>query len=224
MRPALKIAAIATTASLALATAAQADILAQWTFETSIPTTSGPHTAEGGVFAGSSVASSNSGGTFSNPAGNGSTESFSSNGWDAGEYYQFQTSSSGFESLTVSYGQATSSTGPGDFDFFYSTNGTSFTQFGSTYDGPTLDFSTTTFRPENVLSWDLSAISGLDNASTVFFRVAVNGTLAENGGTTASTGTFRIDDFTVNATAIPEPASMALLGLSGLVLLRRRRA
>ncbi len=219
----IKIAALAAVASLGLVATARADLLALWTFETSVPTTSGPHTAESGIFAASSVASSNSGGTFSNPAGNGSNESFSSNGWDPGEYYQFQTNSTGFENITVSYGQATSATGPGFFDFFYSTDGTTYIQFGSTYDGPDLDFSSTTFRPENVLSFDLTSITALDNDASIFFRVAVNGTTAENGGTTASTGTFRIDDFAVNATAVPEPASLALAGLGGLFLLRRRR-
>jgi hypothetical protein len=220
----LKIAALAAVAGLGLTAAANADILAQWTFESSIPTTSGPHVAEGGIFAASSVASSNSGGTFSNPVGNGSLESFSSNGWNEGEFFEFQTSSTGYENLTISYGQSGSSTGPGFFDFFYSADGTTFTQFGSSYDGPDLDFSSSTFRPENVLSWDLSSISALDNDSSVFFRVAVNGTTSEGGGTIGSAGSFRVDDFTVNASAVPEPASLALLGLGGLALLRRRRS
>ena len=57
--------------------------LAAWTFETSVPVNGGPHQAEGGVFAASSTALGATGGTYSNPVGNGSLESFSSNGWDA---------------------------------------------------------------------------------------------------------------------------------------------
>jgi hypothetical protein len=52
----------------------------------------------------------------------------------------------------------------------------------------------------------------------------VNGTTSEGGGTIGSAGSFRVDDFTVNASAVPEPASLALLGLGGLALLRRRRS
>ena len=200
------------------------DTLAGWTFESSLPTTSGPHTAELGLFALTSGASSNAGGTFSNPAGNGSAESFSSNGWNAGEYYQFQTSSVGYESLLVSYGQAGSSTGPRDFTFLYSADGTSFTQLGAIYDGPDTDFTSATFQEANVLSFDLSSITSLHNADSVFFRVAVSGTTSENGGTIASTGTFRIDDFIVQASAVPEPGSLGVLSLCAVALLRRRRA
>ncbi len=77
----LAIAALATIAGSATA----ATTLAQWTFETSLPLTSGPHAAEGGVNAGPSSPASGfhtSGATaYSNPVGNGSAESFSSNNW-----------------------------------------------------------------------------------------------------------------------------------------------
>ena len=90
--------AAALALTLALTGAAQAQVtLAKWTFETSIPTTGGPLTPEQG----SGSATSNTGGTFSNPAGWGSAESWSSNGWDVGEYFQFSASTTfikiGFE-------------------------------------------------------------------------------------------------------------------------------
>ena len=58
---------------------------------------------------------------------------------------------------------------------------------------------------------DASATPGVYSAS---FR------LNDNSGTYGSSGTFHFD-FTV--AAVPEPASLAAAGLSGLVLLRRRR-
>ncbi len=201
---------------------ASAVVLAEWTFEVSAPTTGGPHVAEGGIYATTSFASSNSGGTFSNPVGNGSGESFSSNGWTTGEYYQFTTSSVDYtEGITVSFAQAASSSGPGNFIFQYSTDGITYSDFGTAYAGPTADFSGTTFRPENVLTFNLSAIAELNNNATIGFRVTVADTTSETGGTISDTGTFRVDDFTVNA--IPEPSAALLGAIGALGLLRRRR-
>lgn len=204
------------------APASAVTVLVGWTFETSIPTTAGPHTAESGAFAATSFASSNSGGTFSNPSGNGSQESFSSTAWDPGDYYQFTTQTTGYDKIFVSYAQATSNTGPANFQFQYSLDGSTFTNVGTVYIGPTATFvSPAVFNPDCVVSFDLSAITALNNQPSVTFRVAIVDTVSKNGGTIASGGTFRIDDFTV--TSIPEP-SFALLGSLGLLsaLVRRR--
>lgn len=210
-----------TAFSAIAASSSHAVVLANWTFETSAPTTAGPHAAELGMFASSSFASTNSGGTISNPAGNGSAESFSSTGWADGEYYEFITSTAGFTGITVSYAQAASNTGPGSFQFQYSTDGVNFIDFQGVFAGPTADFAVATPNAANVLTFDLSEITALNNQASVGFRVAVSGSLAENGTTLAGGGTFRIDDFVVNG--VPEP-STALLGVLGaLTLLRRRR-
>ncbi len=52
---------------------------------------------------------------WSTPAGNGSTDSFSSNNWAVGDYYEFNTSTAGFVGVSVSWDQASSNTGPRDF-------------------------------------------------------------------------------------------------------------
>ena len=92
-----------------IAGVAHADTLADWTFESSIPATSGPFAAEIGTGAASGHHASTS--TYSSPAGNGSAHSFSSNTWAAGDYYQFSTSTLGDSAISLSFDQTSSSTG-----------------------------------------------------------------------------------------------------------------
>ena len=209
------------------------DILASWTFETSIPTTSGPHTAESGVNALTSFASSNTGGTFSNPSGNGSIRSFSSNGWNAGEYFQFISSTVGFTGVTLTWDQTGSNTGPRDFQLSYGTDGVTFTNFTTSYSLPgpvAVGWNPTTANASLSTSFnaDLSAFTTLDNSAQVFFRLAQVGTTSINAATVAATGTGRVDNFVINATAVPEPTSMALIGMVGVaglaVRYRRKNA
>jgi hypothetical protein len=77
-------------------------------------------------------------------------------------------------------------------------------------------------------SYDLSSITALDDDSSVVFRIVDDSTTSINGGTVATSGTDRIDNFVVSGTAdaVPEPSSMALTavgGLLGLVTIRRKR-
>ena len=116
----------ATLAALAVASVASGAVVANWTFETSIPTAAGPYAAEAGVNAASSFASgfhTSSATVYSNPAGNGSVESFSSNNWTTGDYYQFTTSTVGYQNITIQWDQTGSGTGPRDFGLFYSVDG-----------------------------------------------------------------------------------------------------
>ena len=201
---------------------AEAALLADWTFETSVPTTSGPHAAELGDNAASSFASgfhADGAAVYSNPTGNGSSESFSATRWAVGDYWQFTTSSLGYQGVTIAWDQGGSSTGPRDFVLQYSVNGGGFTQFGSPY--TVLDVVTTgtgenwltgTPRVNSHYSVDLSLIAALDNASGISFRLVDNSTTAINGGTVGTAGTDRVDNFAINATPIPEPVTWALIG------------
>lgn len=68
-------------------------------------------------------------------------------------------------------------------------------------------------------SLDLSTVPELQNVSTpVTFRVYVNP--ASDVGQSSKRVDF--DDITVDATIVPEPASVSLLALAGLAVLRRR--
>src|SRR5438105_15687052 len=84
------------------APSAQAQI-AQWTFETSAPTTAGPIAPE--VGSGSASGSHAGAAVYSSPAGNGSVHSYSANTWAVGDYWQFQTSTLGSSGISLSWDQ-----------------------------------------------------------------------------------------------------------------------
>lgn len=221
--------AVAGVLSLA-AGAAQADTVAQWTFESSAPTTAGPFSAE--VGSGSASGHHSAASTYSTPAGNGSAHSFSSTAWSVGDYYQFQVSTLGLKNLSLSWDQTSSSTGPKDFSLQYSTDGTHFSTFNSysvlgNGTSPNASWSSAGAR-NSVYSFsdDLSSITAINNVSSLFFRLVDADTSAINGGSVASTGTDRVDNVLVTASPVPLPAAVWLLGsgLFGLAGLRKRQA
>lgn len=213
---------------------AQADLLAGWTFETSGPTlpltdsaTSLNATAEDGFFAASSIANgvhTSALTDWSSPAGNGSVRSFSANEWQAGDYWQFTTSTVGFTNISIGWDQARSSTGPATFDLQFSVDGVNFFTLVDDYavlisaappTGPG-SWSTTIHRPEFVFA-PVAGPASLDDQQTVYFRLVAQ--VAGSG----TAGTNRIDNVMILGDAIPAPGALALLGLAGVVAGRRRR-
>lgn len=218
--------------ALLLATASlQAQTIAQWTFETSVPALNDSATIDGiAAEVGTGTASGVHASAltdWSNPVGNGSGESLSANNWTVGDYFQFRTSTAGFSNIAVSYDQVSSGTGPGEFTFAYSADGINFTQVGGSYivlaNTSPDNWSSTTPVATTSYDFDLSGVSALNNATDVYFRIINFSTVSAAGGTVATGGTDRIDNFTV--AAVPEPSTYALLALGGFgVLLRRRFA
>jgi hypothetical protein len=210
---------------LVTASILQAQTVAQWTFETSLPATAGPFSPELG--SGSASGSHAAAATFSTPAGNGSTHSFSANTWAVGDSWQFQVNTLGFNNVGLSWDQTSSGTGPRDFNLDYSINGgsswttvTAYNVLANAAPNPTWNATTSsslyTFIP------DLTGVA--DNEASVWFRLIDVDTTSANGGTVASGGTDRIDNVTV--AVVPEPTSLSLMGGFGLLawaFIRRRK-
>jgi autotransporter-associated beta strand protein len=187
----------------------RADIITQWTFETSIPATAGPFSPETGVGLGAATGFHAGATTYSSPAGNGSAHSFSSTAWAVGDYYQFTTNATGWQDLTLSWDHASSSTGPGRFDLMYSTDGTNFNLVPGFDDyvahvngAPNTAWSAGgTVQPIYGFTADLSSFTALNNNFNATFRLVMANTTSANEttpGTVAAGGTSRVDNFTVS--------------------------
>jgi hypothetical protein len=142
---------------------------------------------------------------WSNSGGNGSLTSLSGNNWAVGDYYQFQTSTYGFNTVYVSLDQIGSNTGPRDFQFSYSTDGINFTNFGSVYSlTNTNAWSTTIYKSEHTRSFDLSSVPGIAGQPMVYFRLVCASNNPIVGLPPLGTGgTSRVDNFSVSGTLCP---------------------
>ena len=155
--------------------AIQAATIANWTFETSIPTTAGPLAPESGSGTGTSVhVTPNS---FSNPSGNGSAESWNSDSWAIGDYYQFQVSTAGLSDIGFSWDQTRSSAGPGqpaptspNFRLQFSTDGSSFTNVVD-YLVQALTWNSTTATVASQFSQDLSSFDPTQQSANGLFSL-----------------------------------------------------
>ena len=169
----------------------RADILSQWTFELSPPADLANSATISGITAdsGSGTASGVHAGALSDwttPAGNGSANSLSVNTWAVGDYFQFQVSTIGFTGMGISFDQTSSSTGPRDFDFAYSTDGSLFTTF-SPYTvlqnglTPNPAWNATTSSSAYAFSFDLGGVTAIDEQASVYFRL-INSSTTSAGG------------------------------------------
>jgi len=215
------------------------NILTQYTFEAvTVSATAGTDPAvtaggtgssissDAGTVSGSATGHHTSASTvFSTPAGNGSTKAFSSNNWSVGDYYQFTTNTSGVTGVGIIFDQTGSGTGPRDFKVQYSTDGSTFLDLtGASYTLTLVTFgaSESSNQPPR---FQFSGGGVLDNVPSLMLRLVDTSTVNINAGAVAAAGTDRVDNFTIgtNLSPVPEPSSLGLLGVGGLLAFRRRR-
>jgi len=180
----------ALVAASSAATLASADdalhLLTKWTFEVSVPTTAGPFANEEGAVEGFASSFHSNGATvWSNPVGNGSLESFSSNTWSVGDYYQFTTSTVGFESIVFGWSQTRSGTGPADFQLLWSSDGLAF-ELLTGFTVPQIAWSSIMVNEESIFA-PVPLPAEAAGIETVWVRLV-------SSQTTALAGTNRVDD------------------------------
>lgn len=126
-----------------------------------------------------------------------------------GAYADFTVAKASYSDLSISFAARRTGTGFNSIQISYSTDGGStFTSLGSPKNAPNGSFGT--------FSESLAGNGAVNAASSIVFRLTYDG--ATGGG-----GNTRLDNLQINGTLIPAPASIALVGLAGLVAGRRRR-
>jgi hypothetical protein len=176
------------------AASVRADVIANWTFDTTAPANAGPFTPENGAHASTAQATGFHAGssTYSSPVGNGSAHAFSSNGWATNDYYQFQVDTTGYTAITFGWSETRSSTGPGTFDLQYRVgNSGSFTSLNGGYSVGTTSWSSTSTANGSIFPAVSAPLAA--NSAVVQFRLVCTQT-----GTIAAAGTNRIDDITIS--------------------------
>jgi hypothetical protein len=161
------------------------------------------------------------------PTGN----SFAQSGWNNTATFQTNSnymtftlaaSAPGISMESLAFSVNGSATQPLNGRWGYAVNGSAFTTF---------DFTSSTVVQN--ITWDFTDVP-LNAGDSAEFRMWMWGTTAVNGGVSSTGGTTRIPgngnvvapyDLVLNYSAIPEPSTMALIGLSlvGLLALARRR-
>jgi hypothetical protein len=213
--------------SFCFAGVSHAQLIAGWTFETN----AAPGSPGAGVWITNIVNDLGSGigfgsalhagaASYTVPAGNGSTKSLSVNTWAVGDLFQFVVNTTGSTNIGVSFDQTSSTSGPGRFDLAYSTDGSIFTTFASSYivqsnAAPNPVWNSTTSSSIYNYAFDLSSVPALNGISTAYFRLIDSATTTAGGGAASVTGTDRIDNFRLSV--VPEPSSMVLASLGGLL-------
>jgi hypothetical protein len=235
-----KVALLAAGSALSIATldsGAQAAILTQWNFNTPIPSDSNPATGTntpsiGGGTTGTFVTADEVNIASTDPAATLDDSALETTTYPAATALnksagvQFNVSTVGQKNVSVSFDQYFSADSSKYSQFQYSTDGTTFLDFGSQVVGAVNNWS-------NSNIFNLSSIADASNNSNFAFRIvsafAPGGAgYAGTSGTYATNALWRFDMATVNAEAInagaiPTPAMLpGLVGL-GLGLWHRRK-
>lgn len=142
-------------------------------------------------------------------AASGSPATYAANG----KSVMFVLNLTGLQNLSLSFSSQRSGTGFTAQNWQTSTDGATWTSWGSFSAGTSAGTIAGSFATSGVLS--LTGTSALDNAAVAYVRVTFT-------GASSTSGNNRLDNVIFNADAIPSQGAVALLGLAGFVARRRR--
>lgn len=179
-------------------------VIVGWNFEDSNVT------ADEGIAANASkTITTNSTGTVSYTAGSGGTGTYAirNTGWDSGndtKAWQIEFSTLGYNTITLSSKQRSSSTGPKEFKVQYKTTGASW------IDIPSSNITVADNFTSGVLN-NLALPAETDNQPSVSVRwVMRSNTPVSSGTSVVSGGASRIDDIVVNGKKMDSPTQYTL--------------
>ena len=218
---------LSAVAAVAACAAANADIVAGWTFQNSafISSTTGsstftyPQTGTTTAFTGYHADARTK---WYNNVGNGSTAAVNSDYWTVGDYYQASLSTTGYTGISLNFDMTRSASGPANFKVDISTNGGgSWSTIGtvSVIQNAAAPTGAGAWTSATYLSAYTSTITGItaaENQASLLIRWISTSAAGGTGGTA------RIDNVQINGTLVPAPGAAALVGLAGLMARRRR--
>ena len=187
-------------------------LISGWSFELSTTTNTGCNAiinsgpADLGlqtVFSNFSAYHSNCSSVWSNPVGNGSSKSVSSNNWSVNDFYSFRVKTSSFDSIKVQFDVTGSNTGPKDFKIQWSIDSINFYDVSSfvipynTSSNTNISWTSTSYNQLSTVKFDLGTIPSVSFSNVVYFKILNMSTNSISGGTVSSSGTSRIDNFSV---------------------------
>ncbi|MFM9110954.1 MAG: hypothetical protein ACKOPN_10275 [Prochlorococcaceae cyanobacterium] len=157
---------------------------------------------------------------WSSPSGNGGGRALAANQWSlqtnilglnpTGDYFQFQVSTTNYKNIVLKWDQQRAGgtiAGPSSFKLAYSLDNTTYTDFASYTVGTSWSSFTQT----------LSAVAGLNDQSSVYFRLIATPTII-------AFGTSSIDNVSIEADPVPAPLPILGAGIAftGVRNLRRK--
>ena len=214
---------LSAVAAVALCAAAQADIVAGWTFQnaafvnTAGATFTYPQTGTDTAFTGFHADAATQ---WYNNVGNGSSAAVNSNRWAIGDYYQASLSTTGYTDISLNFDMTRSASGPANFKIDISTNGgSSWSTIGTVavlQNGLAPNASWTSASYSAAYTTNLTGITAAANQASLLIRWIATSAATSTGGTA------RIDNVQIQGTLVPAPGAAALVGLAGLIARRRR--